>query len=363
MRDPYELLEVARDASEAEIKAAFRRLAVRHHPDKNPGDPTAQTRFSELNTAYQILSDPQKRAAYDRYGAQAFRPGGMGGGPDLSDLAGIDGIFGDILGAFGIRTGDRGDLKKRIKVSFEEAAKGTTKEIRYERTDLCERCSGQAAEPGTPVSTCPACSGRGRVRFQQGIFPLAVERTCSRCRGTGQLASTPCTTCKGHALVTRSRTVEISIPAGLEAGSSRTVAGGGNRIRPDRPAGDLELIIEVAPHPFFRRVGDDVVCSVPVTFAQAALGGEVEVPTLDGKVKLRVPPSTQPGTVLRVRGKGIAHRVRAGRGDQLVEISLEVPTNLTGRARELIEELGRELGEEVQPQHRTFVEKLKSLFG
>jgi molecular chaperone DnaJ len=362
VRDPYEVLEVGRNATDAELKSAFRRLAARHHPDKNPGDSQAQARFSELNAAYQILSDPQKRAAYDRYGAAAFRPGG-GAPVDFSDLGGIDGIFSDILGAFGIRTGDRGDLRKRIKVTFEEAARGCEKEVRYERMEACARCSGQGAEPGTPVSACAACNGRGRVRYQQGLFPLAVERPCSRCRGTGQLAATPCRGCQGAGLATKSHMVELTIPAGIEAGSSRVVSGAGNRTRPDRPAGDLELIIDVAPHPFFKRIGDDVICSVPITFAQAALGGELEVPTLDGKVKLRVPPSTQPGTVLRVRGKGIPHRVRSGRGDQLVEIALEVPTSLTSKAKQLIEDLGRELGEDVQPQQKTFVEKLKSLFG
>lgn len=364
MRDPYEVLGVGRHASQADIKSAFRRLAARHHPDRNPGDPGAQTRFQEINQAYQILSDPQKRAAFDRYGPAAFQPGGVAqSGPGFVDLSGLDGIFGDILGAFGFRTGDRGDLKKRVRISFDEAARGCDKQVGYERVDVCERCSSQGAEPGTPVSTCGACGGRGRVRFHQGMLPIAVERVCSHCRGRGRVPSTPCRDCQGTGLRVRMRTVEVNIPAGIESGASRLVEGGGNRIHADRPPGDLELIVEVAPHPFFRRVGDDVVCNVPVTFAQAALGGEIDVPTLDGKVKLRVPPSTQPGTVLRVRGKGIAHRLRAGRGDQLVEVTLEVPTSISPRARLLIEELGRVLGEEVQPQQKTFVEKLKSLFG
>jgi len=363
VRDPYELLEVGRSASEAEIKAAFRRLAVRHHPDKHNGDPDSHVRFREINQAYQILVDPDKRAAYDRFGAAAFRPGGASAAGDFVDLGGIDGIFSDILGAFGIRTGDRGDLKKRVKLTFEEAARGCDKEIRYERVELCERCKGQGNEPGTPVSGCPACNGRGKVRYQQGILPFAVERACSRCRGTGAIAATPCTDCRAQGLRSRTRTIQVPIPAGIEAGSTRLVSGGGNRTWADRAPGNLELVIEVAPHPFFRRVGDDVVCGVPITFGQAALGGEVEVPTLDGKVKLRVPPATQPGTVLRVRGKGVSHRVRGGRGDQLVEISVEVPTQLNDRARDLIEQLGHELGEDVQPQQKTFVEKLKSLFG
>lgn len=360
MRDPYEVLGIGHNASAAEIKTAFRRLAARHHPDRNPGDEQAQARFTELNTAYQILSDPQKRAAYDRYGPAAFQPGGAG--PGGVDFGGFDGIFSDILGAFGIRTGDRGDLKQRLKIEFEEAAQGCRRELSYERVDLCGRCGGQGAEPGTRIDVCGACGGRGRVRFQQGLFPIPVERLCSSCRGRGRIPRTPCSTCSGSGLEKRMRTIEIDIPAGVESGSSRTVDHGGNRTRPDRPAGELEIIVDVAPHPFFRRDADNVVCTVPITFAQAAIGGEVDVPTLDGRVKLRIPPSTQPGSVLRIRGKGIAHRLRSGRGDQLVEVNVEVPSHVTPRAQELIEELAQELGEDVQPQQRTFVEKLKSLF-
>ncbi len=361
MRDPYEVLDVGRRASDAEIKSAFRRLAARHHPDRNPGDEQAQARFTELNAAYQILSDPQKRAAYDRYGAAAFQPGGAG--PVDFDFGGLDGIFGDILGAFGIRTGDRGDLRKRIKVEFGEAARGCKRELSYERVDLCEHCGGQGAEPGSRVDLCGACGGRGRVRFQQGLFPIPVERPCSSCHGRGRVPASPCGHCRGSGLEKRTRTIEIEIPAGIESGSSRAVDRGGNRTRPDKPPGDLEIVVEIAAHPFFRRDGDNVICSVPITFAQAAIGGEVDVPTLDGKVKLRVPPSTQPGSVLRIKGKGIQHRLRSGRGDQLVEVTVEVPSHVTPRAQELIEELAHELGEDVQPQQRTFVEKLKSLFG
>jgi molecular chaperone DnaJ len=362
VRDPYEVLGVGRRASQADIKAAFRRRAVEHHPDRNPDDPEAQERFTELNAAYQILSDAQKRAAYDRFGKAAFTPGGAAPGIDFMDFKNLESLFGDLLGAFGIRSGDRGVIKKRIKLSFEEAARGCAKELAYDRSDLCERCSGAGAEPGTPVETCLACSGRGRVRFQQGIFPMPTERTCSSCSGTGKHPSALCRDCRGAGLATRRRIIEVTIPPGIEAGSSRVVERGGHRLRPDRPPGDLEVVVDVAPHPFFTRIGDDVVCRVPITFAQAALGGHVEVPTLDGKVKVRVPASTQPGSVLRIRDKGIAHRLRGGRGDQLVEVALEVPARLTARARELIEELGHELGEDVQPQQKSFVEKLKSLF-
>lgn len=364
VRDPYAVLGVERGASEAEIKSAFRRLAVQHHPDKNPGDPEASARFKEINQAHQILSDPDKRAAWDRFGEAAFRPGGGGpAGAPFVDLGGFDGIFGDILDAFGIRGGDRGNVRVKLELTFEEAARGCEKTVSYEVVDPCDACKGSGAEPGTNVSTCMACNGRGRVRFQQAMFPIAVERTCSRCRGTGQLPSTPCKRCSGAGLAKKPKSAEVSIPAGVEAGSSRTLEGQGNAVGPGRPRGDLEILIEVQDHPFFERRGDDVLCSVPVSFVQAAIGGEIEVPTLDGKVKLRVPPSTQPGTVLRIRGKGIPHRLRGGRGDQLVEVTVEVPTELSPKAAELLQELGKELGEDVQPKQKTFVEKLKDLFG
>jgi molecular chaperone DnaJ len=362
VRDPYDVLGVSRDASEAEIKTAFRRLAAQHHPDRNQHDPHADGRFKELNLAYQILSDPQKRAAFDRYGPTAFQPG-AGRATDFGDFSGFEDLFGDLLGAFGIRTGDKGDIRKTLQLTFEEAALGCEKQVVYERLDTCGTCSGRGAEPGTRVDVCNACGGKGKVRFQQALIPLAVERTCSRCRGTGRIPITACNTCQGRGVSKTSRTLSVEIPAGIEDGATRVVDSAGNRSRHDRPAGNLELLIEVAPHPFFTRVGDDVICKVPITFAQAALGGEVDVPTLQGKIRLRVPPATQSGAVLRVRGKGFAHRVRTGSGDQLVEVNIEVPVRINDRVRTLIEELGRELGEDVQPQQQSFLEKLKSLFG
>ncbi len=362
MRDPYQVLGLDKSASEGDVRSAFRRLAAQHHPDRNPDDPDAIARFKEVNQAYQILEDPEKRAAWDRYGESAFQPGGVRAGQVNFDVS-FDGIFGDILGAFGFRTGERGDIKQSVSVSLEEAARGCDKTVHYECTDVCSRCTGSGGEPKTEVSSCGACDGRGRVRFQQGMLPFAVERPCSRCRGRGRIPTTPCTECRGSGLVKAKRKAEVSIPPGVDSGSSRVVSEAGHRTHLDRPAGDLEVIIQVESHPFFRRSGDDVVCEVPLTFAQAALGSEVEVPTLDGKVKMRVPPATQPGSVLRVKGKGMPRRIRGGRGDQLVEATLEVPTHLSDRARELIEELATELGEEVQPQQQTFVEKLKSWFG
>ena len=368
-RDHYEVLGVHRQATADEIKAAFRKLASQHHPDKNPTDATASIRFKEVNASYQVLSDPQRRAMYDRFGHRAEDPGSpfaasgpfAGGVVDISDIA-FDGILGDLLGVFGVGRGDKGDIKRDLEVTFEEAAFGCEKQMRYERVVTCGDCHATGSAPGSTPETCSACNGKGRVRFQQGLLPIAVERTCSRCRGTGRIVKDPCQSCRGSGLVTSTNTLTVTIPPGVEAGATRLVAGAGNRPRQDRAPGDLEITIQVRPHPFYKRAGDDVICQVPITFAQAALGGEVEVPTLDGKGKLRVPPGTQPGAVLRIKGKGIPHRGGLGRGDQRIEVNLEVPTSLTSKQRELLEQLARELGEEVQPQRRTFVEKLCDLF-
>jgi len=369
-RDHYDVLGVARDASQDEVKAAFRRLAVQHHPDKHDGAAEAVVRFKEINASYQVLSDPERRRMYDRFGHRAEAPGSpfAGSGPfsggvvDISDIA-FDGILGDLLGVFGVGRGDKGDIKRDLELSFEEAAFGCTKEMRYERVVSCGECRGSGAAAGSVPDTCSACSGKGRVRFQQGLFPIAVERTCSRCRGTGKIVKDPCASCRGAGLISATNKLEITIPPGVEPGATRVVTGGGNRPRADRAAGDLEIAIMVRPHPFFQRSGDDVVCAVPITFAQAALGGEIEVPTLDGKGKLRVPPATQPGTVLRIKGKGIPHRGGLGRGDQRIEVSIEVPTALSPRQRELLEAFARECSEDVQPQRKTFVEKLRDIFG
>lgn len=369
-RDHYETLGVSRGATAEELKAAFRKLASQYHPDKNPGDASAVTRFKEINEAYQVLSDPQRRSMYDRFGSRAeepgspFGPGGpfAGGVVDFSEIA-VDGLLGDLLGVFGVGKGDKGDIKKELDLSFEEAAFGCQKELRYERKVVCDTCRGGGAAPGSTPDTCPACSGRGRVRFQQGLLPLVVERICSRCHGTGKVVRDPCGPCRGTGLRTVENTVSVAVPPGVESGALKAVAGGGNKPRPDRPPGDLEVIMNVRPHPFFRRAADDIVCAVPITFVQAAIGGEVEVPTLDGKGKVRIPPGTQPGSVLRLRGKGLPSRTSLSRGDQRIEVTIEVPTSLTERQRELLAELAKELGEEVQPQRKTFVEKLRDLFG
>jgi molecular chaperone DnaJ len=365
VKDPYELLGVSRSATADEIKSAFKKLAAKHHPDKNPDDADASQRFKEINAAYQILSDPKKRAVYDRFGAAGL--GGAGaGGPfggipvDFGEIH-VDGIFADLLEALGIRIGERGDVQLEAQVSFEEAAFGCSKTLSYERVVPCADCDGSGAARGSELGPCTACNGRGRVRYQQGVFPIAVERSCSRCGGQGRVVLTPCAACRGTGSHGKHEQIEVAIPPGVETGSTRRVAGKGNATR-NRRTGDLEVVVRVKPHPLFRRSGDNVVCTLPITFPQATLGDEIEIPTLDGKGVLRIPPGTQPGTTLRVKGKGIPRRVVGGRGDQLVEVHVEIPTTLTDRQREIVVELSKELGESVQPQRRSFIEKLRDLF-
>ena len=359
------MLGVSRHATPEEIKSAFRKKGAQHHPDRNPDDEGADQRFKEVNAAYQILSDPQKRAMFDRFGAAGVgQAAGTGPFPgvqiDLSDLQ-FDGMLGELFDVLGIKVeGDRGHVETDVEVSFEEAAFGTTKTVSYERRAKCKVCSGSGAEPGSRVDTCPDCDGRGRVRMQQGMIPIPIERRCSRCQGRGTISQSSCKACHGVGVRTQTSKVEVTIPPGTESGATRRIEGRGN-VTPGRKTGDLQLVIRVRPHELFRRSGDHVICDLPITFAQAALGDEVEIPTLDGRGKLRIPSGTQPGTVLRVRGKGIPRRI-GGRGDQLVEVQVEVPTELNQRQRELIMSLADELGESVQPQRRGFMDKLKDLF-
>ena len=368
VKDPYDVLGLERSATADELKSAYRKLAARHHPDKNPDNPAAHQHFKEINAAYEILKDPNKRAMFDRFGAAGVGAAGRGGsGPfggmpfDVSELH-IDGLFGDLLEALGIKVGEKRDLQHTVEISFEEAAFGCTKKVTYERLGRCDECHGSGAAAGTKSDSCSACGGRGRVRVQQGVLPIAVERNCPQCHGRGSVASTPCKSCRGAGLRTTPHTIDVDIPAGIESGSTRRVAAAGHVSKAGRKPGDLELLVHVRAHPFFKRSGDDIHCALPITFAQACLGDEIEIPTLDGKGTMRVPPGTQPGTVLRVRGKGLPRRITGGRGDQLVEVQIEVPTELNDKQRELVTQLSDELGESVQPQRRTFIDKLKALF-
>ncbi|MEM1029277.1 MAG: J domain-containing protein [Myxococcota bacterium] len=362
MNDPYQVLGVDRSATADEIKAAFRQLAMKHHPDRNADDPRAAQRFKELNAAYQVLGDPQKRAAFDRFGGKGGPGGPFRGGVsvDFADLN-LDGFFGEILDALGIKVGDRGDIQTELSLSFEEAAFGAKKTIRYDRVAHCEDCGGGGAQPGTRTRTCGACQGRGKTRQVQGVFPIPIDRPCTACGARGRVPETPCRDCAGTGLRRKQEELEVDVPPGVDNGAAKRIDGMGHRVRNKR-AGGLTVTFRVKPHPFFRRAGDDVVCTLPITFAQAALGDEVEIPTLDGKGRMRIPAGTQPGTSLRIRGKGIPKRLVGGRGDQLVDVHVEIPTALTDAQKAMVERLAEELGESVQPQRRTFADKLKDLF-
>lgn len=360
-RDYYDVLGVDRGAAPDDIKQAYRKLAMRFHPDRNPGDPTAESKFKEVSEAYHVLGDADRRAHYDRFGSM---PSGTAA-PDFVDMTEMfESVLGDLLtglGAFGrSRRGVGRDLTLAVDVTLLEAARGAEKTVEFSRAGPCDRCSGRGAEPGTGVDTCQACQGRGEVRYQQGIFRLA--RPCNRCEGRGTIPRSPCTKCGGQGVVKRVERLTVTIPPGVEDGATRTVRGYGEAARGTGASGDLELHIKVQAHPLFTREGADLLCTVPVSFPQAALGGMIEVPTLDGKVKMRLPPGTQPGHQLRLRGKGMPRYGGYGSGDQIVTIQLEVPAQLSEEQRALVERLASSMNEEVHPQRRTFLEKLKHLF-
>ena len=367
-RDYYEILGVNRNASETEIKKAYRKLAIQCHPDKNPGDKEAEERFKELSEAYAVLADGQKRALYDQYGHAGieqgggfgFSAGGFGGTP-FEDLFGD--IFGDIFG--GGRRGGRGrrgdDLRYNLMISFEEAAFGLETKIQVPRHQSCSHCHGSGAKPGTSPQSCSSCRGSGQVRFQQGFFSLM--RPCPDCKGEGKIIKDPCPECRGSGLTRSKKTLSLKIPAGVESGNRLKLSNEGEAGAHGAPPGDLYVVISVSEHPIFRREGQDVVCEVPISFPQAALGCDIEVPSLDGKVRLKIPAGTQGGKVFKLAGKGIPVLQGYGRGDQLVVIRVETPTQLTARQRELLEEFAREESENAQPLGKGFFDKVKELFG
>lgn len=372
-RDYYEVLGVPKSASNEDLKAAFRRLARQYHPDVNKSV-DAEERFKEINEAYAILSDEQKRAAYDRYGHAGVR-NAAGGGPDINvDFSDFADIFGDLFGFGGFgRSSQRtrnaprrgADLQYRVDLTFEEAVFGVQKEIEITRDEVCTTCNGSGAEPGTSPVRCQTCNGTGEVRqVRQTILGSMVQvATCPTCNGQGETIATPCHTCQGHGQVRRTREKIVSIPAGVDTGTQIRLAGEGQPGVNGGPNGNLYVVIQVKAHQYFHRRDYDILMDMNVNIAQATLGAEVEIPTVDGPATLRIPPGTQPGKVLNLRGKGVPHLRGNGRGDQLIVINVEVPTHLNSEQRQLFEQLAKSLGSEVKPQERGFLDWLKDTLG
>ncbi len=341
-RDYYEVLGVSRTAEETEIKKAYRQLALQHHPDRNPGDKTAEEKFKEASEAYEVLRDPEKRGLYDRFGHEGLSRTGFSGFAGFEDIFSSFGdIFEDFFGMAGRRGRTAGprrgaDFRYDLTISFMDAAQGKETEIEIDRLETCGSCKGSGAEPGSKKETCPACRGTGQVSHSQGFFTLRT--TCSRCRGQGVFIPRPCPECRGAGKVKKPKKIEIKIPAGVDTGSRLKISGEGGEGERGGRRGDLYVVLHVEPHPFFERHEDDIVCQIPISFVQAALGGEIEVPTLNGTKKITVSPGTQTGEVFTLRGQGIPHVDRHGKGDQHIQLTVKVPTNLNKRQKELLKE-------------------------
>jgi molecular chaperone DnaJ len=369
-RDYYEILGVSKTASDAELKSAFRKLAMQCHPDRHPGDKDAETKFKELNEAYQVLADGQKRGAYDRYGHQAFENGGGGGGnPDFSDFMSdiFDSFFGDARGGRGgpraANGRERGaDLRYNLEIGLEDAFAGKNASIRVPTSIACEVCSGSGAKPGSKSRQCPTCGGHGRVRANQGFF--SVERTCPTCSGRGEIIDDPCKNCGGAGRVMRERTLSVNIPAGVEDGTRIRLAGEGEAGLRGGPAGDLYIFLSIKPHPIFQRDGADLFCRVPLGLTSAALGGEIEVPTLTGEqARVKIPEGTQTGKQFRLKGKGMSVLRSREVGDLYIQVLVETPQKLTTRQRELLMEFERESSGATHPETAGFFGRVKEFLG
>ncbi len=369
--DYYEVLQVSRTASDQELKASYRKLAMQYHPDRNPGNPEAEEKFKACSEAYGILSDPEKRAAYDRFGHAAFQGGGgpgaggpfgAGGNVDLGD------IFGDLFGEMFNMGGNgrqsrvqRGrDMQMGMELEFEEAVFGREREITFKRMETCGECRGTGAAKGKAPVTCPTCNGRGQQRFQQGFF--SVARTCSTCGGTGTLIKDPCTVCRGETRVAAERSMTVKVPAGVEDGTRIRYGGEGEAGRFGGPAGDLYVVLSVKAHEFYERAGDDLHCVLPISFSQAALGTELEFQGLEGTEAIKVPEGTQSGREFRLRGKGVPHLNERGKGDLVVEVRVQTPTKLTKEQRELLRQLGENTVMENKPHSRGLMDKVREMF-
>jgi len=375
-RDYYEILGVSRTATDQEIKSAYRKLALKFHPDRNPGDKSAEDNFKEAAEAYAVLVDTDKRHMYDRFG-HAGLGGAATGGFDPNAFSGFEDIlgglgdifgFGDAFGGGRRRGGpQRGaDLRYDLEISFDEAAKGTEAALQIPRQEMCETCKGNGAAPGTTPTTCPQCQGRGQIRYQQGFFTVA--RTCGQCRGTGSIVAKPCLTCRGAGRVQKEKKLSVRIPAGIATGQRLRLSGEGEAGPGGGPPGDLYVVVHVQEHPFFQREEDDLYCEMPISFPTLALGGQIKVPTLDGHEGLHVPAGTQPGARFRIRGKGMPHVNGRGTGDLHVIARVAVPKKLTKEQKHLLEELGRtlpqeKLDDESDADEKPFFERVKDIFG
>jgi molecular chaperone DnaJ len=371
-RDYYEVLGLSQTASEQEIKSAYRRLAVQYHPDKNPGDASAEDKFKEAAEAYSVLSDAEQRRRYDRFGHAGVSSSAGTAGWGAPGFGGIEDILGDLFGfgdVFGSRAGGGGgrrnaaqrgaDLRYDLEISLEDAAAGMTAQLRIPRLESCEKCKGSGAAEGTQPETCQTCNGAGQVRYQQGFF--SVARTCSTCRGTGRVVKTPCDACKGAGRVEREKTMEVKIPAGVETGSRLRIAGEGEAGAQGGTSGDLYVVIHVNEHEHFERQGSNLYSSVPVTFAQAALGSEIAVQTLGGEQQLKIPAGTQTGTVFRLKGHGVPVLGGRGRGDHFVSVTIVTPTTLTREQRRILEQLSEVETKDLED--KGLLDKVRNIFG
>ena len=380
-RDYYEVLGVGKDADAKEIKKAYRKLAMKYHPDKNPGDKDAEEKFKEINEAYEVLSDEEKRSTYDRFGHDGLNgQGGFGGGQGFggfggSGFGGFEDIFGDIFGSsfgggFGGSSSRRrgpkrgADIRQSVTISFEDAAFGKKIKVKINRSEECEECHGSGARPGTSKKTCPTCHGSGTVQSVQRtpFGNIASQRTCSTCDGEGEINESPCNKCHGKGSVRKTKTIEVDIPAGIDDGQMIKLSGQGEVGEKGGPRGDLYIVVNVQKHEIFTREGYDVYIEMPIRFTQAALGDKLEVPTLDGKVSYNLPEGTQTGTVFRLKGKGIPKLKSNVRGDQYVKVTVEIPKKLNEKQKELVREFAKECGQEVHQRQKTLSDKIDNFF-
>ncbi len=371
-RDYYEVLGVSKDVSAAELKKAYRRVAMKHHPDRNPGDKTSEDKFKEASEAYEILSDSQKRAAYDQFGhAGVDQSAGMSGGAGAGGFGSFSDIFGDVFGDIFGGAGGRGrggpsrgaDLRYNLDLNLEDAVKGTSVQIKVPSLSACETCAGTGAKKGTRPSACTTCGGIGQVRMQQGFF--SVQQTCPSCRGRGTIITDPCGDCHGQGRLEETKTLSVKVPPGVDTGDRIRLSGEGEAGLEGGPAGDLFVQVNVLPHKIFQRDGNDLYCEVPVDFVDAALGGELEVPTLDGRVKLKVPPETQTGKLFRLRNKGVTPVRGGAKGDLMCRVVVETPVDLSNKQKELLKEFQATMKKNGKnsPRQSSWFDGMKNFFG